>query len=200
MSADLDTMTAAELRRRIISKDVSPVELTRRALARAEATQATLNAFFVLLPESALAAARAAEDAVMRGQPLGLLHGLPFSAKDLMAVAGSLMRRAPARWPNLVSWVYYTYPFNLTGQPAATVCAGTGLPREGGLCRRGPEPHRAAGAAQVDGFPPASRGRGLESSALGSGACRGSRTTVPGTGARSAWAGRRGSRPGPRRA
>lgn len=27
---------------------------------------------------------------------------------------------------NLVSWVYYTYPFNLTGQPAATVCAGMG--------------------------------------------------------------------------
>jgi aspartyl-tRNA(Asn)/glutamyl-tRNA(Gln) amidotransferase subunit A len=25
---------------------------------------------------------------------------------------------------NIVSWVYYTYPFNLTGQPAATVCAG----------------------------------------------------------------------------
>jgi aspartyl-tRNA(Asn)/glutamyl-tRNA(Gln) amidotransferase subunit A len=25
---------------------------------------------------------------------------------------------------NLVSWVYYTYPFNLTGQPAAAVCAG----------------------------------------------------------------------------
>ena len=88
MSADLDTMTAAELRRRIISKDVSPVELTLRAQARAEATQAILNAFFVLLPESALAAARAAEDAVMRGQPLGLLRGLPFSAKDLMAVAG----------------------------------------------------------------------------------------------------------------
>jgi aspartyl-tRNA(Asn)/glutamyl-tRNA(Gln) amidotransferase subunit A len=58
MSADLDTMTAAELRRCIISKDVSPVELTRRALARAEATQATLNAFFVLLPESAPCSAR----------------------------------------------------------------------------------------------------------------------------------------------
>jgi aspartyl-tRNA(Asn)/glutamyl-tRNA(Gln) amidotransferase subunit A len=25
---------------------------------------------------------------------------------------------------NMVSWVYYTYPFNLTGQPAVTVCAG----------------------------------------------------------------------------
>ena len=35
-----------------------------------------------------LRAAKAAEDAVMRGEPLGLLHGVPFSAKDLMAVAG----------------------------------------------------------------------------------------------------------------
>ena len=88
MSADLDMMTAAQLRRRVAAKDVSPVELTRRALAKAETTQGSLNAFFVLLPEAALVAARAAEDAVMRGEPLGLLHGLPFSAKDLMAVAG----------------------------------------------------------------------------------------------------------------
>ena len=88
MSTDLDSVTAMELRRRIIRKDVSPVELTKRALAKAEATQGSLNAFFLLIPEAALAAAKAAEDAVMRGQPLGLLHGLPFSAKDLMAVAG----------------------------------------------------------------------------------------------------------------
>ncbi len=88
LSTDLDTMTAMELRRRVTRKDVSPVELTERALAKAEHTQGTLNAFFLLMPEAALAAARAAEDAVMRGQPLGLLHGLPFSAKDLMAVAG----------------------------------------------------------------------------------------------------------------
>ena len=88
MSTDLDTMTAMDLRRRVTRKDVSPVELTERALAKAEHTQGTLNAFFLLMPEAALAAARAAEDAVMRGEPLGLLHGLPFSAKDLMAVAG----------------------------------------------------------------------------------------------------------------
>ena len=88
MSTDLDTMTAMELRRRVSRKDVSPVELTERALAKAERTQATLNAFFLIMPEAALAAARAAEDTVMRGQPLGLLHGLPFSAKDLIAVAG----------------------------------------------------------------------------------------------------------------
>lgn len=89
MSADLDGMSAAELRRRVAAKEVSPVELTRRALAKAEATQKTLNAFFVLLPEGALTAAKVAEDAVMRGEPLGILHGLPFLAKDLMAVAGA---------------------------------------------------------------------------------------------------------------
>ena len=55
MSADLDTMTAMELRRRVTRKDVSPIELTHRALAKAEATQENLNAFFVLLPEAALA-------------------------------------------------------------------------------------------------------------------------------------------------
>ena len=33
---------------------------------------------------------------------------------------------------NLVSWVYYTYPFNLTGQPAATVCAGIAGGRHAG--------------------------------------------------------------------
>src|SRR5665811_1846179 len=43
---------------------------------------------FVLLPEAALRAAKGAEDAIMRGRPLGPLHGIPFSAKDLMAVAG----------------------------------------------------------------------------------------------------------------
>jgi aspartyl-tRNA(Asn)/glutamyl-tRNA(Gln) amidotransferase subunit A len=88
VGTDLDYASAAELRRRIVSKDISPVELTKRTLAKAESSQSTLNAFFVLLPEAALAAAKAAEDAVMQGRPLGPLHGIPFSAKDLMAVAG----------------------------------------------------------------------------------------------------------------
>ena len=36
---------------------------------------------------------------------------------------------------NLVSWVYYTYPFNLTGQPAATVCAGIAATACRSACR-----------------------------------------------------------------
>lgn len=88
MSAEFDFLTALELRRMVAAKTVSPVELTRRALDRAQAMQSSLNAFFILLPEKALTAAKLAEDAVMNGAPLGPLHGLPFSAKDLMAVAG----------------------------------------------------------------------------------------------------------------
>ncbi|MGL5168480.1 MAG: amidase [Afipia sp.] len=88
MSHEFDTMSAMEMRRRIAAREISPVEVTRRALEKAEATQSTLNAFYRLLPEPAMGAARLAEDAVMKGAPLGVLHGIPFSAKDLMAVKG----------------------------------------------------------------------------------------------------------------
>src|SRR5262245_36952407 len=88
MSADFDAMTAIELRGGIARREISPVDVTRRALEKAQASQGSLNAFFFLMPEKALAAARAAEDTVMKKGPLGLLHGVPFSAKDLMAVGG----------------------------------------------------------------------------------------------------------------
>ena len=86
--SDFDLMTAVALRDLIAQRKVSPVEVTRRALEKAEATQSTLNAFFLLMPEEAMAAARDAEDAVMQDKPLGPLHGVPFSAKDLIAVGG----------------------------------------------------------------------------------------------------------------
>jgi aspartyl-tRNA(Asn)/glutamyl-tRNA(Gln) amidotransferase subunit A len=88
MSAEFDTMSAIEMRRRIAARQISPVELTERALARASATQSTLNAFYFLMADEAMAAAKAAEKAVMQGDPLGAIHGIPFSAKDLMAVKG----------------------------------------------------------------------------------------------------------------
>src|SRR6476469_5370823 len=88
MPAVFDAMTAIELRGLIARREVSPVEVTRRALNKAEATQGSLNAFFILMPDKALAAAKAAEDAVMRGDALPPLHGVPFSAKDLIAVGG----------------------------------------------------------------------------------------------------------------
>jgi aspartyl-tRNA(Asn)/glutamyl-tRNA(Gln) amidotransferase subunit A len=57
-------------------------------LRRAERSQPVLNAFVTLCPDQAMAGARAAETAVMRGEPLGPLHGLPLSVKDLVPTAG----------------------------------------------------------------------------------------------------------------
>lgn len=89
MAHEFDYMSAAEMRLRVARKDISPVALTERALARADETQSSLNAFFELMPESAMAAARTAEDAVVSGESLGALHGIPLSVKDLIAVGGA---------------------------------------------------------------------------------------------------------------
>jgi len=85
---DLARLPASELRTRIAAKEVSPVDLTDAVLARAEKLQPVLNCFVTLVPEQARAAARKAEAAVMKGEQLGLLHGIPFAAKDLVNTAG----------------------------------------------------------------------------------------------------------------
>lgn len=85
---DLTRLPASELLTRIAAKEISPVELTDAVLARAEKLQPVLNCFVTLVPEQARAAAREAEAAVMKGETLGLLHGIPFAAKDLVNTAG----------------------------------------------------------------------------------------------------------------
>ena len=62
-SSELDLMTAVELRRKIARREISAVEVTRRALEKAQATQSSLNAFFFLMPDEAMAAAQAADEA-----------------------------------------------------------------------------------------------------------------------------------------
>ena len=88
MSDDLTRLPAFDLREKIARKEVSPVELMEAVLARAERLQPVLNCFIALIPEQALAAARQAENDVMQGKPLGLLHGIPYAAKDLVNTAG----------------------------------------------------------------------------------------------------------------
>jgi aspartyl-tRNA(Asn)/glutamyl-tRNA(Gln) amidotransferase subunit A len=79
---------ATELAALIRAKKLSPVELTRAVLDRIERLNPTLNAFVTVTAETALAAARRAEQAVMSGEQLGPLHGLPFSVKDLALTKG----------------------------------------------------------------------------------------------------------------
>ena len=93
---ELNRLDATELASRIAKRNVSPVEVIESALVRLEATQPALNAFVAIDADGARRAARAAETAVMRGDALGPLHGIPVSVKDLIDVAG-----LPARYGSL---------------------------------------------------------------------------------------------------
>src|SRR5262245_51205067 len=82
-SGDLAFTPATELVALIRTKQLSPVELTRAVLDRIERLNPVVNAFCTITGESALAAAREAEQALVGGRSLGPLHGVPFSIKDL---------------------------------------------------------------------------------------------------------------------
>lgn len=84
MNGDPCLLSATELRGLIAGKRISPIEVTRAVLVRAEALQPELNCFITLCGDEAMAQARAAERKVMAGEPLGLLHGLPVTVKDIV--------------------------------------------------------------------------------------------------------------------
>ncbi|MYE14647.1 MAG: hypothetical protein F4X99_23895, partial [Gammaproteobacteria bacterium] len=88
VNADLCFLPAAEVAGRIRTRDISPVELTRAVLERIERHDGRVNAFAHLAPDLALDMAKAAEDAVLRGDELGPLHGVPVTIKDLHQLAG----------------------------------------------------------------------------------------------------------------
>jgi amidase len=74
---------------RIISRgDVTSLELTKTILRRIETYNPMLNAIITLLGKEALVAARKADEAVKRGEKLGLLHGVPVTVKDCLEIKG----------------------------------------------------------------------------------------------------------------
>lgn len=90
MSTRLIEQSAVELRRLIGSKAVSPVELLEACIAQIERVNPFVNAVTATCFDRARAEAKAAEAAVMRGDALGLLHGLPLGVKDLEPTEGLL--------------------------------------------------------------------------------------------------------------
>ena len=76
--SELCDIGAVELRRMIGAKEISPVELLASCLARIERVNPTLNAVTAMCVERAKDEAKAAERAVMSGDTLGALHGLPI--------------------------------------------------------------------------------------------------------------------------
>lgn len=88
MHEEFAWMPATEIAAAVREKRLSPVEVTSALLDRIDALNPALNAYVLITRESALDAARAAEQAVMRGDELPPLHGVPYSMKDLFDVPG----------------------------------------------------------------------------------------------------------------
>src|SRR6266436_4961923 len=86
-------LPASELAKRIQSKTLSPVNLTKAYLDRSEKMGPKLNAYAHLTPEIALAEAEAADKEIKRGHYRGPLHGIPYAAKDLLSV-----KSLPTTW------------------------------------------------------------------------------------------------------
>ena len=81
-------LSVADAAALIAAKRLSPVELVQAYLARIERLNDALHAYVRVLPEEALAAARAAEAEIAAGHYRGPLHGIPIGLKDIYDTAG----------------------------------------------------------------------------------------------------------------
>src|SRR5262249_43702180 len=102
---DLPDLPAHELTRRLRAGEVSAVEIIAATLARIEAVdgrapstapyqpqsgdEAAVHAYISLQRERALARARARDEQIARGEPVGPLAGVPLSIKDIFVVQGT---------------------------------------------------------------------------------------------------------------
>src|SRR5215831_3963051 len=90
LSDELLSLSSVEMRRRIGTKEISPVELVEASIARIEALNPTVNAIAATDFVHARKLAISAESAARKGEQLGPLHGLPTGIKDLHETAGLL--------------------------------------------------------------------------------------------------------------
>ena len=86
--SELCEMSAVELAARLARKQVSAREVMTAHLAQIERLNPKVNAIIPLVAEQAMAAAAKADEAIMSGGRVGVLHGLPVAHKDLVDTAG----------------------------------------------------------------------------------------------------------------
>jgi aspartyl-tRNA(Asn)/glutamyl-tRNA(Gln) amidotransferase subunit A len=92
MTGELALLSATELLHGYRRKQFSPLEVTEAVLRRIAALDSKLNAFILLDPEGALAAARASTERWAKRKPVGRVDGVPTTVKDLILTKG---------WPTL---------------------------------------------------------------------------------------------------
>ncbi len=84
----LHDLPAHELLRAYRARSLSPVEVMRELLDHVQRWEPALGATYLLRPDNALAQARDSEARWRRGEPLGVLDGVPATVKDNIATRG----------------------------------------------------------------------------------------------------------------
>jgi aspartyl-tRNA(Asn)/glutamyl-tRNA(Gln) amidotransferase subunit A len=104
MTSDPAALGATELLRRYRSRELSPVETARAVLDRIERFDPAINAFCLVDHDQALQAARASETRWQRGEPCGLVDGIPATIKDLILTRGWPTLRGSLAVPREQAW------------------------------------------------------------------------------------------------
>ena len=86
---DLSWLPAWRIRQLIETRALSPVDVVDHFLMRIDTLDPQLHAFRTIDRDGARAQAKAAETAVMRGEPLGALHGIPVATKSVLSIKGN---------------------------------------------------------------------------------------------------------------
>jgi Asp-tRNA(Asn)/Glu-tRNA(Gln) amidotransferase A subunit family amidase len=138
-------LSARALGRLAADGHVSPVQLVELALRLAKATEPSINAYVSFLEPLARSVAHEREREARAGHLRSALHGVPIAVNDNFYLKGFPLARgsrtafklfesvaaaevppggdaeAPLPW---ITWTPYTYPFNLSGQPAISLPCG----------------------------------------------------------------------------
>jgi len=101
MTDSIGFRSAVALRADIAARRISPVEIIEHILDRIRRLDGRIGSYYTI-NGNAREAAGEAERAVLRGDPLGPLHGVPFSVKDLIVTAGLRTTRGSALFADFV--------------------------------------------------------------------------------------------------
>ena len=197
--SELWRKSAVELAAMIRDREVSSREVIQAHLDRIEAVNPYLNAVVRLLPDQALAAADAADRAVSAETALGPLHGVPFTVKENIDLAGTPTTQAIPALAEAVAPVDAPQVERLRAAGAIPI-GRTNLPDFGlrvhtdsalhGLTRNPWDPQRTPGgssggeaAALATGMSPLGLGNDLGGSLRNPAHCCGIVSIKPSTGA-----------------
>lgn len=88
MSMDISSLTISGIQQALRAKEYSAVELTKASLTHAERENPATNAYLMLSPERALAAAEEVDRKLAAGEDPGALAGVPIAVKDVILTKG----------------------------------------------------------------------------------------------------------------